>query len=96
MLLSEFERPPTRERTRFELPPINVQISCRFIATGGEAPDCPACGGYLELTQPGPDPTLLVGSCMVCERVTFVGDAGSRTPFLMLVPSRDEIARARK
>lgn len=92
MLLTETGRRAKQDRPRTVPPQIKIELRGQIVPSDGEPPDCPVCEGYLELSQPGPDPTLLIGVCSHCERLCFVADLGGPMPFLMLVPTRDEIA----
>ena len=57
----------------------------------GETPDCPTCGGELDLSQPGIEDELqLVGCCVECHRLSLVlADELSRQ-FALALPSREE------
>ena len=80
----------TASRARASFAPINLAFSAELVLDSDRAV-CPVCGGDFDVCQPnvrlGDE---LVGTCVECERSSFVFVLGSMA-VVMLLPSRDEI-----
>jgi hypothetical protein len=74
----------------------SIGLSGRVAVAGGDEPECPVCGGFLELSQPAPngDPSELIGACVDCERLSFLVELGGPLTVVVLLPTRDELASA--
>jgi hypothetical protein len=57
----------------------------------GDDPECPLCGGELDLSQPAAeDSDQLVGHCVECHRLALVLTAEDARRFALALPSREE------
>lgn len=82
----------TKERVTFR--PISLDLSGEVTALEqGEPPACPACCGPLDLSQPNAQSAgdELIGSCMDCDRLSYVIDICGSMVVAVLLPTRAEI-----
>lgn len=89
LLMSSHE---THLRTVF--PPLKVELVGEITATGDGPPDCPVCGGHLDLCQPDADDggaSQLVGACVDCDRLSLVIGTGV-VAVVMALPTVNELS----
>jgi hypothetical protein len=81
-------------RQRTKLPSLHVELTGHITATGAGPPDCPRCGGELDLCQPDSSDHTgahLVGACLDCGRLSYLVGAGELTVAWPL-PTSDELS----
>jgi hypothetical protein len=88
---------PAHELAQTKRKAVHPQVAfglVRQVCGGTElgSPDCPCCGGELDLSQPGMDDwDELIGRCCDCRRLALVLPlAGSLRWFALKLPSREE------
>lgn len=82
-----------RKRTSTTYPPLAIALTGVLSANDDDAmPECPSCGGELDLSQPDADDSeALIGRCVDCDRLSLVlRSADGPLRFALRLPSRAE------
>jgi hypothetical protein len=82
----------TLRRPKF--PSLHVELTGHITATGAGPPDCPQCGGPLDVSQPDANDGTgahLAGACLDCGTVSWLVGMGELTVAYPL-PTSEELA----
>jgi hypothetical protein len=86
--------PASKSRRQTNFPRIQVDLVGHITATGAGPPECPACGGDLDLSQPDMNDRTgahLAGACVDCGRVSWLVGMGELT-IAWPLPNSDEMS----
>lgn len=86
--------PASDARAKTNFPRLRAELVGHITATGDGPPDCPRCGGALDLSQPDSSDSTgahLAGACCDCGTVSWLVGMGELTVAYPL-PTSEELA----